>query len=322
MAGKILIGYDGTEFSNQAIADLSHAGLGVDGEAVVVTAADLWPAITDGVDPRTQPEPTEPMARTAYTLLSAAMAEAESTAKQGAERVRAALPTWKVTAEVSTQSPTKALIALAEKSPPDLIVVGPRGRSAVAQFFAKVIRGAGSVAQQVIRYAPCSVRIGRHSGEQTSWPRPLNILIGVDGSSESAAAVQCVVMRSWPAGTKVRVVAALDQFAMSMMVVPNLMTPEMSNDTLLVDGRLWARQAVDRCAVELKEAGLTVEPVVGEGDPKHVLLREAEHWPADCVFVGAHGMSRFERVLLGSVSAAVAERAHCSVEIVRHPGSR
>jgi nucleotide-binding universal stress UspA family protein len=107
-------------------------------------------------------------------------------------------------------------------------------------------------------------------------------------------------------------------FAMSM-VVPTSLT-EMSTDTRLVEGRHWARQAVDRCAEILKEAGLTAEPVVEQGDPKHVLLDEAEHWPADCVFVGAHGMSRFERVMLGSVSAAVAERAHCSVEIVRHPG--
>lgn len=321
MAATILIGYDGTDYSNQAIADLKHACLGVDGEAVVVTAADLWPAITNGVDPRTQPEPTEPMARTAYTLLSTAMSEAEATANQGAELVLAALPTWKVTAEVSTESPTKALINRAEKMHPDLVVVGPRGRSAVAQFVAKIIRGAGSVAQQVIRFAPCSVRVGRRSRDQNAWPRPLNILIGVDGSTESAAAVQIVAMRSWPAGTTVRVVAALDSFAMSM-VASNMSMGESSPDLHSLDGGSWARHTVSRCAAELEEAGLKVEPVVSQGDPKHVLLKEAETWPADCVFVGAHGMSRFERVMLGSISAAVAERAHCSVEIARHSGSR
>jgi len=35
------------------------------------------------------------------------------------------------------------------------------------------------------------------------------------------------------------------------------------------------------------------------------------------VFVGAKGMSRVHRVLLGSVSGAVAVRAGCSVEVVR-----
>jgi nucleotide-binding universal stress UspA family protein len=36
------------------------------------------------------------------------------------------------------------------------------------------------------------------------------------------------------------------------------------------------------------------------------------------VFVGATGLTnRFERFLLGSTAAAVAARAHCSVEVVR-----
>jgi len=67
----------------------------------------------------------------------------------------------------------------------------------------------------------------------------------------------------------------------------------------------------------LRTRGLTVSSVITEGDPKHVLLDEAEHWGADCIFVGARGLSRVERFLLGSVSAAVAARAHCAVEVVR-----
>jgi len=70
-------------------------------------------------------------------------------------------------------------------------------------------------------------------------------------------------------------------------------------------------------AAPLRTRGLTVSSVIKEGDPKHVLLDEAERWGADCIFVGARGLSRVERFLLGSVSAAVAARAHCSVEIVR-----
>ena len=58
--------------------------------------------------------------------------------------------------------------------------------------------------------------------------------------------------------------------------------------------------------------------VVKEGDPKRVLIEEAEQWGADCIFVGARGLRRLERFLLGSVSTAVAARAHCSVEVV-HP---
>jgi len=63
--------------------------------------------------------------------------------------------------------------------------------------------------------------------------------------------------------------------------------------------------------------GLSAVPIVQEGDPKQVLLGEAERCNADCIFVDAEGHSRLERFLVGSVSSAVAARTRCSVEVVR-----
>ena len=57
--------------------------------------------------------------------------------------------------------------------------------------------------------------------------------------------------------------------------------------------------------------------MVKEQEPKALLRGEAEDLMADCIFVGARGMGRLERILLGSVSLGVAARAHCSVEVVR-----
>jgi nucleotide-binding universal stress UspA family protein len=71
---------------------------------------------------------------------------------------------------------------------------------------------------------------------------------------------------------------------------------------------------------QLRAKGLRAEAVVKFGDPKQVLVRYAEEWRADCIFVGATGLTnRVERFLLGSVAATVAARAHCSVEIARSP---
>jgi nucleotide-binding universal stress UspA family protein len=56
---------------------------------------------------------------------------------------------------------------------------------------------------------------------------------------------------------------------------------------------------------------------VKEEDPKGLLCAEAESRDADCIFVGATGMWRIEGTLIGSVSSAVAMRAHCSVEVAR-----
>jgi nucleotide-binding universal stress UspA family protein len=78
------------------------------------------------------------------------------------------------------------------------------------------------------------------------------------------------------------------------------------------------QKIVDRAADELRPAGLKATAMVKEGDPKRVRVAHAEQWGADCIFVGSVGFSnRFEGFMLGSVSAAVAARAHCSVEVVR-----
>jgi nucleotide-binding universal stress UspA family protein len=69
---------------------------------------------------------------------------------------------------------------------------------------------------------------------------------------------------------------------------------------------------------ELKKSGLTVSFSIGAGDPRQEIVREAVAWGANSIFVGARGLTRTERFLLGSVSGAVASRARCSVEIVRN----
>lgn len=79
----------------------------------------------------------------------------------------------------------------------------------------------------------------------------------------------------------------------------------------------WVRRMVDASAEKLRAAALIVSSLVKEGDPRRVLVDEAELWEADFLFVGARGLRLTERFLIGSVSAAVAVRAGCSVEVVR-----
>jgi nucleotide-binding universal stress UspA family protein len=52
-------------------------------------------------------------------------------------------------------------------------------------------------------------------------------------------------------------------------------------------------------------------------DPKERILKEADDWGANFVVVGSHGQGGLTRLLLGSVSEAVATHALCSVEVIR-----
>jgi nucleotide-binding universal stress UspA family protein len=79
------------------------------------------------------------------------------------------------------------------------------------------------------------------------------------------------------------------------------------------------RNSAGHSADLLQRAGLAVTTDVVDGDPREVILHEAESSNADAVFVGARGLGRMERLLLGSVSTYLVTHARCSVEIVRQP---
>jgi nucleotide-binding universal stress UspA family protein len=83
------------------------------------------------------------------------------------------------------------------------------------------------------------------------------------------------------------------------------------------DERDAAARFVQRATTTLSAAGLDVTTVVLDGNPKRVLVEQAESWNADCLVVGARGLRGTTRILLGSVSTAVAARAPCSVEVLR-----
>jgi nucleotide-binding universal stress UspA family protein len=173
----------------------------------------------------------------------------------------------------------------------------------------------GSVSQKVLTEARCSVRVAR--GRVEVEESPARILIGVDGSHGAEAAVLEVASRRWPLRSEARVVVVEDP------VVPTLIGNLIPNVAGWLEGdgeakAEWERKLAEHAAELLRPSELIVSSAVLKGDPKSVLVEEAERWGADSIFVGSVGFSnRFERFLLGSVSAAVAARAHCSVEVVR-----
>jgi nucleotide-binding universal stress UspA family protein len=117
-------------------------------------------------------------------------------------------------------------------------------------------------------------------------------------------------MRQWPPATEVRVVVVEDVRAESA-------TQWVERDK---EERAWVDKIADGAVEILRLGELNASSVILQGDPKRALVAEAEKHGADSIFMGSAGFSnRLERFLLGSVSAAVAARAHCSVEVVREP---
>ena len=186
-----------------------------------------------------------------------------------------------------------------------MIVVGSHGRSAIGRFFL------GSISQKVLTEAECSVRVAR--GKIEVDPSAARIVIGYDGSAGANAAVDGVASRYWSKGSEVKLVAITDPAFVSDI------GPSAPNIDWIGD-RGWLLELTAEAMVKLRGADLKTEFITECGNPKTLIVDIAEKWGADSIFVGANRFgSRVERFLLGSVSAAVSARAHCSVEVVRRP---
>ncbi len=78
-----------------------------------------------------------------------------------------------------------------------------------------------------------------------------------------------------------------------------------------------AEQLTARTAEALRASGSLAEPVMRAGDPRAVIVDEAQDWGADLIVVGSHGYTGLKRWLIGSVALSVVNHAPCSVEVVR-----
>lgn len=151
----------------------------------------------------------------------------------------------------------------------------------------------------------------------------MKILVATDGSKFGEEAVWEVARRPWPTRSEVLVVYVVETTPQP--------PPEMwagSYEDYFAELSLWqqaqARQALESAARILdarEDRALKVTTEILTGQPKRRIPEEAEAWGADLVVVGSHGYGFWDRLLLGSVSQAVASHAPCSVEIVRRPES-
>ena len=137
----------------------------------------------------------------------------------------------------------------------------------------------------------------------------MNILLAIDASAASQAAIAEVATGPWPAQSRVEVLTVVEKFEPWTL---GAIAQEV-NDR--------AQKLVEAAAERLRSRGLTSDGRVAEGDPKTAILDHAAAMSADLIVVGAHGMSAVEEFLLGSVSKAVLRFATCSVALVRDTGA-
>jgi nucleotide-binding universal stress UspA family protein len=220
----------------------------------------------------------------------------------------------KIESEVIVGHVKEALIQAAEGWLADLIIVGSHGKQHMD------IVGLGTVSQSLLHHSPCPVLIVKQSVAGTiAAKEEFNVLVPVDQSEYSEAALEWVLKQQWKKKVNVELLTVLpsmdqhytseaDPDVASMMLAEYNKYKEENLNML----RGWAGKIQNRIA------GSVVKCDVLEGDARETILAAEKRWPADLIIMGSHGRSGISRFLLGSISQGVSLHCQCSVEIVRH----
>lgn len=146
----------------------------------------------------------------------------------------------------------------------------------------------------------------------------MKILIGVDESSYSNAALQFVRGLPLPASTRVIVVSAV-QLALPVYAEAYVPAAGMV-DQLLEERTKVHQELVSQAEKQLRDEGLKTEARVLHGDPREMIVQTARDEGVDLVVVGSHGRSGITKLLTGSVATHVVTHAPCSVLVVKTKG--
>lgn len=181
-----------------------------------------------------------------------------------------------------------------------MLVVGSHGHGRVAEALL------GSVSQHVARHASCPVVVVR----EPARPEVARIVVGIDGSGGSAAALEFACRRAELTG---EAVVAVHAWKIGQVLVdgrgllPDTIGPMLDDHELLLSESVAGVRA-DHPDVTLLEEAIAVAPGQALADASKT---------ASLVVTGSRGRGAFTGMLLGSVSHEVLGRAHCPVAIIR-----
>jgi len=213
---------------------------------------------------------------------------------------------------VDRGDPAQVLIDRAKRYPADLVVVGTHDRRGVERLLL------GSVAEKVVRGAPCPVLVIRA-------PLPIE-----DGEAHPKLLAACDLeattqqVLSWSKAMSKRFaepIVAAHAVRMTMSDVAMVATAMFSGAVPTQPDAATAQGihevATGALGAELTAAAVDAEVEVLDGPPAESIIARAKQIRAGLVVVGTHGKKGLTRLALGSVAEAVVKSAPCNVLVVR-----
>jgi nucleotide-binding universal stress UspA family protein len=215
--------------------------------------------------------------------------------------------------------PAKALTDFAEVHQSDLIVIGANG---LRSFLGILLDG---VAQQVVEIADRPVLVARSPCRGVR-----RVLLAIEGSLLSRAAVNYLARFPFPVSTKFQVMHVLPPrhatvsypFAFptgSDGLPPPIITKEaaeaMEEEIAYKEGE--GRAILEQVVKTLRVAGKAATSVLTRGDAATEIMEYSQTQAIDLIVMGSRGLGKVEGWLRGSVSRRLIHPARCSVLVVK-----
>jgi nucleotide-binding universal stress UspA family protein len=212
----------------------------------------------------------EPVRRAVEALRASELLAAQRVANSVGERLQRSglsVRTWARQGDAAEE-----ILDHLELEAPDVVLVGPRGRSGLAQWLL------GSVSSQVIAAAGRPVLVTRRPASEHG-PLPEHILVLVDGSPGAETSIEWIVQSGWAIGARVTILGLLGIPAGVDSDEPEAVAA--LHDLVRGDAAI----SLERLAYPLRQQteALTIELEIGH--PFEGTLRAADELSADLVVV-------------------------------------
>ncbi len=224
---------------------------------------------------------------------------------QATHEARLETPGVEVSSTIVTGIPVDALLGLLGDA--ELVVVGSRGLGSFTEILV------GSTSLQLATYAPCPVIVVRSTDYVAPGPHAGRIVVGVDGSSGSAQALELAFEEASLRGCGLTAVYAwevpsFEAYGWLSVPPPQNVLPMYERDARLVLAESLAGWAEKFPDVDVHRGAVHAGPLAA---------LVAASAGAELLVVGSRGLGGFRSLLLGSVGHSVLHYAHCPVAVVR-----
>lgn len=285
MYNKILVGFDGSDFSRAALIESANRIKNHGGKLVLLNVVYF-----DEEEYGNKPEQLEKRMESGKKICSEAK-----------EMVRKEFGI-EIESFVYEGEPPEVIARTAQEMKVDLIAMGTHGRRGIKRFIM------GSVTSGVIGQAACDVLVVKKPCTQCTG-KFTSILLPFDGSAFSKKALSHAYALANDEGSEIT----------ALYVIPRYeeMIGFMKTDSIRKSLYKEAEQIIEMAKQSISDNGVTLATAIEEGHAADKIVETANRMKNDLIVMGSYGWRGVNKAILGSTTERVIMNATCPILVVK-----